>query len=339
MQRALVLLAVAACGSSSPPPATTQTSQTVSAAGQERAQQQQREREQERIRRDHLVAEHRKIEEQQQDALGATCTEGKPGEPTSSHERCLPSCYTTEPTDPRAGKKLTGRVAIPHLVCEPAAGGTAYVFADEVEAAKLAPHPVRGRPPAAHKKGTWQATVETALAEVPPKLAKGDAIVVTGTWRSVTHPFTKQRLRCVNVSHIVKAMHHTLDGCGGDGSLGCEATGDAAARGINVVHYRVVEARRLQAAGKTAECQQAALEAVAVARGMPRWRQYAKLNVDQWKVHAAYRTRFDGVLDEDGLFAAVATLGSDAESVYAACGGPAGAPTTALQEQSFHTCW
>ena len=331
MQRALLLFAVAACGSS-PAPATTQTTQTVSTADQT----QQREREQERVRREHLVAEHRKIEEQQQDALGATCTEGKPGEPTSAHERCLPSCYTTEPPDPRAGKKLTGRVAIPHLVCEAADGGSGYVFADEIEAAKLAPHPVRGRPPAAHKKGTWQASIETALAEAPPKLSKGDAIVVTGAWRSVAHPLTKQRLRCVEVAYIVKAMHHALDGCGGDGSLGCEAIGDAAARGINVVHYRLAEARRLQAAGKTAECQQAALEAVAVARGMPRWRQYAKLNVDTWTERAKYRTRFDGLLDEDALFALATSLGDEAKQ---ACGAPIETPTSVTDEQSFHMCW
>ena len=92
-------------------------------------------------------------------------------------------------------------------------------------------------------------------------------------------------------------------------------------------------------ARKPAECQQAALEAIAVARGLPRWRQYAKLNVEHWTDHAAYRTRFDGTLDEDTLFAQAATLGAEAETVYTACGGAADAPTTPVQEQSFHTCW
>jgi hypothetical protein len=45
------------------------------------------------------------------------------------------------------------------------------------------------------------------------------------------------------------------------------------------------------------------------------------------------------VLDEDGVFATAAQLGTDAEAVYAECGGPASAATTAAQEQSFHTCW
>jgi hypothetical protein len=61
--------------------------------------------------------------------------------------------------------------------------------------------------------------------------------------------------------------------------------------------------------------------------------------VQRWADHPAYRTRFDGTLDEDALFAAAANLGSEAEAVHTACGGPPGAPTTAQQEQSFHTCW
>ena len=116
-------------------------------------------------------------------------------------------------------------------------------------------------------------------------------------------------------------------------------TGNPVARAINVVHYRLAEARRLQAAGKATECQQAALEAVAVARGLPRWRQYVKLNINKWVAVARYRTRFDGILDEDTLFTTTANLGAEAEQVHAACGGPTGAPTTPAHEQSFHTCW
>jgi len=276
---------------------------------------------------DELVAEHRKIEDQQQSALAATCEDK-----TQKHERCLPSCYPTEPADARAGKKLAGRVEITHLVCE---RDGKYVLVDE--AAKLAIRRVRGRAPHAHKKASWQAAIEHALAETP-KLPRGDAIVVTGKWRQLAHPLTKERMKCVQVSQLT-ALHHPLDGCGSDGSLACEAIGDAAARGINVVHYRLAEARQLQAIGSVDDCQQAALEAIAVARGLPRWRQYAKLNVGKWTHRAAFRTRFDGTLDEDTLFATAAELGKQAEVVYNACGGATGAPTTVEQEQSFHTCW
>jgi hypothetical protein len=281
-------------------------------------------------KRDEIVAAHRKIEEEQQEALAAMCDDK---DSRDKHQRCFPSCYATETPDPRAGKKMLGAVEIRHLACEKPSGG--YALADELDV-KLAVRPVRGRFPTPHKQGTWQADVEAALGE--PKLPKGDVVVVTGKWRDVAHPLTKEKLRCVAVSRYTR-LHRPLDGCGGDGSATCEATGNPATRAINVVHYRLAEARVLQAAGKTDDCQQAALEAVAVARGLPRWRQYAKLNVKQWVAHAAYRTRFDGTFDEDALVAAAIGLGTEAEGVYVECGGPRGAPTTAAQEQSFHTCW
>jgi hypothetical protein len=150
---------------------------------------------------------------------------------------------------------------------------------------------------------------------------------------------TNERLRCVSVAHHVMSMRRPLDACGARGAIACEATGNSAAHGINVVHYRLAEARQLHAANKQMECQRAALEAIAVARGMPRWRQYVTLNVDQWKAYPRYRTRFDGVLDEETLFATAIRLGREAEAVHAECGGPANVKTTAGQEQSFHTCW
>jgi len=291
----------------------------------------------EQAKHDELVAAHRAIEDEQQSALAAACDEPKGHEP---HERCLPSCYPTELPDARAGKKLLGAVEVAHLACEPSGGtGTGpFAIVDEI-GAKLGVRPARGGFPRGHRKGTWQATVEAALVDAErPKLARGDVIVVSGAWHELVNPLTKQRLRCVTFSHYTR-LHRALDGCGADGALACEATGNAAARGINVVHFRLDEARTLQAAGKTTECQQAALEAVAIARGLPRWRQYAKLNVAKWTEHPGYRTRFDGVLDEDALFAEAARQGGEAQEVYVACGGAASAPTTVTQEQSFHTCW
>ena len=318
--RAVLAIMVAACGSSStpakpPPPAEIAV-----------------EKPNEQEHHDEIVAAHHKLESEQQDALAAKCDAPEPHE-----KRCMPSCYAGEPADLRAGKKLGAATEINHVFCERAGGG--YVVADEVEATKLALRPVRGRFPAAHKKGSWQATIEHALTDAErPKLPKGDAIIVSSGWRELDHPITKEHLKCVTVSRYTKSRH-ALDGCGATGSLACEATGNAAVHGINVVHYRLAEARQLQAANKTDDCQKAALEAIAVARGLPRWRQYVKLNVGAWVEHAGYRTRFDGTLDEDALFATAGNLGDAAEQVYTACGGTATPTTKAEQEQSFHTCW
>ena len=308
-----LVVTVVACGSSTPPPRPVvepiETKPVEDPAVKEKAE---RERE---------VATHRKIEAEQQDALGATCSEPGKHEP-----RCMPSCYVPAAADPRSGKKLKGPVEIQHLICQRPEGGP-FMMIDELDP-KLAVKPARrfGKP---HKKG-WQVDVETAF--------KPELVVVTSNWREITQPMTKERLRCVSASQFA-ALKKPLDVCGGTGDTQCEANGSSAAHGLDIIHFRLFEARTLQAAGDSEGCQKAALEAVAVARGMPRWRQYAKLNVGQWRENARYRTRFDGIVDEDALFADAQSLGMDAEAVFATCGGAAGAPTTAEQEQSFHGCW
>jgi len=291
----------------------------------------------EKLRRVELAAAHRELLDEQQTALAATCDKTAAQTPA---ERCEPSCYRAEAPDPRAGAKF-GRADIVHLVCRPATSDESgpLVFADEVGGAKIVVRAARGRAPKPHKKGTWEAELATAVAAaLQPEVARGEVIRVTSAWKTMSHPLTKERLRCVTVSHRT-VMRRALDACGGRGGVACEAGGNAAAHGINVVHYRLAEARQLQAAGKVAECQRASLEAIAVARGMPRWRQYATLNVNQWKAYPRYRTRFDGLLDEEALFAAVTALGSEAQTLHAACGGADNPKTTATQEQSFHTCW
>jgi hypothetical protein len=294
----------------------------------------QHERE-EQAKHDEIVAKHREHESEQQDALAATCTEPK-GSP--AHERCLPSCYATEAHDPREGQKIAGAAEVQHLVCEKKLDGGEYgppAIVDELDA-KLKVHAFGRRFPTPHKKGTWQAEVEDAFHD---HLAKGEVLVVSGNWRDISHPLTHEALRCASALHYTRALHGKLDACGGSGKLACEAGGNGAARAINVIHYRLAEAKQHQAAHDEAKCQQAALEAIAVARGLPRWRQYKKLNVGQWTDNLMYKTRFDGTLDEDSLFAAATTLGTEAESVHSACGGEVNAKTKADAEQSFHMCW
>lgn len=309
---------LAACGGSTPPPP--KPVEVAPAAPVVDSHSHSHEREQRE--HDQAVAAHRKLEDEQQTALGASCTET-----TGKHERCTPSCYTAEAADPRATKKLKGAVEIQHLVCQRPDSGP-YMISDEL-APKLQIKPARraGKP---HKKGAWQAEVETAF--------KPELIVVTGTWHEVTQPLTHEHLRCVAASQYV-SIRRPVDACGSTGDIVCEASGNAAAHGLDVVRFRLEEARQLQASGNNDGCQQAALEAIAVARGLPRWRQYAKLNVGQWPTNARFRTRFDGILDEDTLFANAQSLGAEAEAVFATCGGAASAPTTPEQEQSFHTCW
>ncbi len=324
-------LAQIACGSTSSTATTTNNGPSAAEAKRAEAERAGAER----VRRSKLSAAHRELEDEQATALAAKCE--KPGQPAEA--RCLPSCYAAEAADPRAGTKLKGPLEITHLVCKRADEGP-FMIADEIAGAKLAVRAVRGRFPKGNKPGTWQAEVEVAASvALKPELARGDVVRLTGDWKPSTHPATKERLQCVTVSHYANAKRGALDGCGGRGKLACEAMGHAAAHGLNVVRYRLLEATQLQATGKEAECQQAAREAVAIARGMPRWRQYATLNTAEWRAFPRYRTRFDGVLDEDTLFRLAIELGTQAHAVYVACGGGGNLKTTAAEEQSFHTCW
>lgn len=292
----------------------------------------------ERVERAEIVAKHRKLESASQDALAATCGDAE----AWSKQHCKPTCYPAEPKDGRAGAKVAGAVAIQHQVCQLADASeetSGFLVVDELDNAALKVQPFRKRFPKAHKKGTWQAGVAAWFFETQvKKLPKRDALIVSGTWRDVVHPVTKEALRCVTVAHYTTGVRGKLDACGMARGGACEANGDVAARAINLLHYRLAEAKALQSAGNEDGCADAAHAAVAVARGLPRWRQYKKLNVAEWTEGLAYKTRFDGVLDEDRLFAAAAALGEEAEQVYAACTGAPRASTTPEQEQSFHSC-
>ncbi|HEY5927133.1 MAG TPA: hypothetical protein VIV11_35840 [Kofleriaceae bacterium] len=341
MLRIVCWCLLVACGSAGggSTPATSTTQRAVTAPAEtDRDAQREREQREEREKKEVLAARHRVGELEQQNALATSCSEPKPW---NKHERCLPSCYPTEAADPRADQKLKGPTAFEHVVCR--RGEDSPLFVVDALDGKLAVRAARGRFPREARKGSWQAEVSTWFRDAQRvKLPKTDVVTVAGTWRARSHPLSQEKLRCVTVTHFTKSPRgKKLDECGAIAGAGvtCEAVGNGAARGINVVHYRLAEAKRLEAAGKQDGCQQAALEAIAVARGLPRWRQYKKLNVDEWNEKLVYKTRFDGVLDEDALFEVAAALGGDAESVYAACGG-AGTPTTKVEdEQSFHTCW
>lgn len=337
MRRLACALLVVACGSKTTPTATTTsalTEPTTTQADRDREQQARAEQ----AKHDEIVASHREAELEQQNAFAGSCAEPKPW---TKHERCLPSCYPTELPTARADVQLIGATEVDHVVCK-RSGEVPYAIVDELEPT-LRVQPTKRRFPREPAKASWQGALATWFHEAA-KLPRGDVVVVKGSWKSRKHPVSREVLSCVTVTHFAKSLRGKLGDCGavaGANAAGatCEAAGNGAARAINVVHYRLVEAKRLQASGKREPCQQAALEAIAVARGLPRWRQYKKLNVDEWNDKLVYKTRFDGVIDEDALFAIVTGLGSEAEAVYAGCGGAAPATTNVDQEQSFHMCW
>jgi hypothetical protein len=331
MRGVLCALIASGCGSSGPATPATPPKATAPSDAERRAERDEQLRK-ERLERQEIVDKHRQLESAQQDALGATCTDTE----AWAKQHCTPSCYPMEPKDPRTGGKVAGRVAVEHRVCR--REDEQVLVVDELEPT-LRTRKQKGRAPRAPKKGTWQAELVTWFSDHHlPKPGKRDAFAIVGSWRPVEHPLTHERLECVTLVHYTTLAKGKLDDCGARGKTTCEAAGNAAARAINLAHFRLAEARQLDAKGNFTGCSAAALDAVATARGMPRWRQYAKLNVGQWTDGLAYRTRFDGTLDEDQLFAAVATIGTEAEQLYVECSRKSPAVTTPMQEHAFHSC-
>ncbi|MBL9014786.1 MAG: hypothetical protein JNL83_11450 [Myxococcales bacterium] len=298
----LLALALAACASSAPPPATGPGDSPEAAKGPTEA---------ERIaaqaaRKGELSAAHRELEDEQSTALAQTCD---------------------RPAPPRdKPKPLRGMFAIAHLVCGASDEGP-FEIHDELGAP--APRAFRGRVPKAARTGSWQAAVEVAAATaLGPEVARGETVRVSGGWKTLSGR------RCVTVIHHAR-LTAALDVCGSRGQIACEANGNAVAHGLELVRAGLDQAKKLSGAA----CQEATLAAIATSRGMPRWRQYMQLNTTKWKGTPRYRTKRDGILDEDALFARAAQLGAEALALHADCGGAANPKTTAVQEQAFHTCF
>ncbi len=287
-----------------------------------------------------IAAKHQKLELAQQDAMSATCSDSTKW----AAQHCSPTCYPAEPKDPRAGTKLAGRVELQHHACQRAALGddAPWMLVEELDDKPLVARAHRGRAPKPHKKGSWQADVAAALAKTRTgKPPRGEVVTVLGAARSVTHPVTKEALRCVTIAQYTTVPRGELDDCGvaeAGTPVTCEAAGSAAARGVNLARFRLAEAARLRDAVKDEPCRTAALDALATARGLPRWRQWAKLNTGVWKEGMAYKTRFDGILDEDGLFALAPVLEQEALQMLAACNMVGTPPTKPEAEHAFHSC-
>jgi hypothetical protein len=122
------LLAVG-CGSKSAPPPTTSTTTSAATTTSSADEQREREANAERVKKEQIVATHRKAELEQQNAMAASCSEPKPW---TKHERCLPSCYPTEAPAAAAETKLAGPTELEHIVCR-RDGEVPFAIVDELD--------------------------------------------------------------------------------------------------------------------------------------------------------------------------------------------------------------
>jgi hypothetical protein len=108
--------------------------------------------------------------------------------------------------------------------------------------------------------------------------------------------------------------------CGTDETIGCEEGGSETAFAINVIHYRLDEAKTAQHDGHTDVCTKAAFVAAALATGVPEFREVRRKE-KKWVDNISYRTRWDDTLSEDEVIAKARSSERAAEKLYTTCGG------------------
>ncbi|HUI49100.1 MAG TPA: hypothetical protein VL119_10410 [Acidimicrobiia bacterium] len=108
--------------------------------------------------------------------------------------------------------------------------------------------------------------------------------------------------------------------CHSTQAVACEEGGSTSAYAINMIHFRIDEARTAEHDGHAGVCARAALVAMALATGLPTFREVRRKE-GKWVEHVVYKTRWDDELSEADLFAKAERSRSMARELYRSCGG------------------
>jgi hypothetical protein len=239
--------------------------------------------------------------------------------------RCKPSCYEPEAESPDSGKEVKACAHWTKGFCETATL-SGWSEPELNQGASFVGIVSDCKFPKANA-GKWAKLSKQAAAVLEPK--KGDVafIPASSTWDDADSS-DGSKLRCLDLHWYEKESSVTMTKCGHpDQAVVCEVSGSKSVRAINMIHYRLDEAKKLKDTDKDG-CQAAALQAIAFSRGLPKFKKNLG---DDWAGGLTYRTRYDGTLKEKALFAQVKKLGDDATKVYKACGG--GTPKTTDEDE------
>ena len=225
------------------------------------------------------------------------------------------SCYEPEAESPDSGKEVKACTHYTKGFCETAtvAGWGEPVLNEGATFQEVVPG---CRFPKA-KTGKWASMSTRAVKQM--ELHKGDVafIPADSDWYDADSS-DGSKLRCIDLHWYSKDDTVKMTRCGHpDEKVVCEVSGSKSVRAINVIHFRINEATKLEATDKEG-CQAAALQAIAFSRGLPKFKKQLG---DDWAGGLTYKTRYDGVLSEKALFARVKKLGDEATKLYKKCGG------------------
>ena len=185
------------------------------------------------------------------------------------------------------------------------------------------------------KGGQWAKLQKFAQEWLKDDLKPGDVVLIPANSRWGTYEDSSGGAgRSVDIYWYSKTRHLDLNQCGeADENVVCEASGSKSSKAINMAHYRLDEAKKAQTEKKDGVCQAAARQAVAISRGLPKFRKRA-VESDNWAEGRTYKTRYDAVLDEKALFKKLAAIAKEAEKAFKACGGKE-LDTTEAEEYVF----
>lgn len=185
--------------------------------------------------------------------------------------------------------------------------------------------------------GKWAKVQKWAKGYLKDEMRTGDVLLIPagaqwGKYEANDGTFG----RSVRARWYSKNHHFGYDACGAIAGTNtvCEFSGSKTARGVNLAHYRVDEAQKAKSAGDKALCMNAAKQAIAISRGLPKFRKDLKASGD-WVANATYKTRYDGTLKEDAVFKKLEELGTIAAKLHKECGGDGSPATTEAEENAF----
>jgi hypothetical protein len=177
----------------------------------------------------------------------------------------------------------------------------------------------------AAKPGKWAKLSLWARKQMGSDLERGDVafIPASSEWEAAT--CGDEKCRCVSVSWYRKKVEFETNACGSyDRNSACERAGGLTpsntTRAINMIHFRLDKAKKASEEGDTDACSSAAASAVAMSRGLPKFKKQ-EVKYGRWENGVSYITRYDGNLKEAELFAKVAKFGVEAQALLKKCGG------------------
>lgn len=235
--------------------------------------------------------------------------------------QCKPSCYENEHAakwDASDYKHVCGYKEWNFQSVKPRGSGWTPLASSGIPSANPTKTPCK---PPKNSGGKWKGVIKQVKSAFGPigRDLKNLHYVVQGNWKHDRDGNLDPR-KSVTVRIYASNWELKPNECGSHGTeTVCEASGSQGARAFNYMRFRLDEAKKHQKSDKEA-CLISSFAAVATARGVKKFRA-GRIKKKTWSPGLTYKTRFDGELGEEELFAKVDEVEKEALALHVKCGG------------------